>query len=120
MIEISEPLPESKPGLTTLHDILLDGRRIGYVEVTYLQEDDVKAFKKYAKGRKLSVGKPYGTRVFIDTKGSHVTAAQLGKERLSEIADAAKSKFDGLEDRDIFLLEITDGGKKIISRASEL
>ena len=119
MIELSEPLPESKPGLTTTHDILLDGKRIGYVEVTYLQEDDVKAFKKYAK-RKLFTGQPYGTRIFIDAKGTHITSSELGKSGLSEIVAAAKEKFKGLEDRDIYLLELTDVGKKIICRASEL
>jgi hypothetical protein len=119
MIEISEPLPESEQGLTTIHDIFLDGKRIGHIEVTYLQKDDVKAFKKYAK-RKLFAGQPYGTRIFIDAKGTQVTADKLGKSGLSEIVAAVKEKFKGLEDRDIYLLELTDAGKKIICRASEL
>ncbi len=119
MIEISEPLPESKPGFTTVHNILLDGKRIGRVEVTYLQEDDIKAFKKYAK-RKLFAGQPYGTRILIDAKEAHVTASELGKSGLLEVVAAAKEKFKGLEDRDIYLLELTDAGKKIICRGSEL
>lgn len=119
MIEISEPLPESKPGLTTTHDIFLDRKRIGYIEVTLLQEDDVKAFKKYTK-RKLLVGQPYGMRIFIDARGTRVIASELEKSVLSEIVAAAKGKFKGLEDRDIYLLELTDAGKKIICRASGL
>ena len=112
MIEISAPLPNSKPGFMTLHDLLRNGERIGYSEVTYLQKDNVKAFKKYAKGRKLSAGKPYGTRVFIDTKEAHITSAELGNSGLLEVATRAKEKYGGLEGRDLYLRELTDKGRR--------
>lgn len=70
MIEVSEPLPESKTGFRTVHDILLDGKRIGCVDVGYMQKEDVKTFQKYTK-RRLKVGQPFGVQIFIDaTKGS--------------------------------------------------
>lgn len=118
MIEISEPLPQSKAGILTVHDMFSDGKRIGHTEVGYIQENEAKTFRKYTK-RKLSVGQPYGTQIFIDTKGSGVTADTLGKSDLSEIVTAMK-KFNGLEDRDIYIMELTDAGKKIVCRASEL
>jgi len=31
-----------------------------------------------------------------------------------------KKKFKGLEERDIYILELTDAGKKMVCRASEL
>lgn len=119
MIEISEPLPESEFGLTTMRDIFSDGKRVGYVEKTYLQEDNVKTFKKHTK-RKLFVGQPYGTRIFIDARETRVAASELGKNGLSEIVVAVKEKVKGLEDRDIYLSELTDAGKKIVCKASEL
>lgn len=119
MIEISEPLPQSKAGVTSVHDIFSDGKRIGHVEVGYIQKEEVKTFRKYTK-RKLSVGQPYGTHLYIDAKGAGVTSDKLGKKGLSEIVAAMKEKFKGLEDRDIYILELTTAGKKIVGRASEL
>lgn len=119
MIEISEPLPQSKVGFTTIHDIFSDGKRIGHVEVGYIQKNEVKTFQKYTK-RKLFVGQPFGTQIFIDVKGTGVTADELGKNSLLEIVAVMKEKFKGLEERDIYMLELGDAGKKIIYRASEL
>lgn len=119
MIEISEPLPQSKVGILTVHDIFSDGKRIGHIEVGYIQKDEVKSFQKYTK-RKLSVGQPYGTQLYIDAKGTGVTADTLGKSGLSDIVNAMKKKFKGLEDRDIYIMELTDAGKKIVCKASEL
>jgi len=78
MIEISEPLPQSKVGLTIVHDIFSEGKRVGRVEVGYLQKDDVGTFRKYTK-RRLSVGQPYGTRIFIDSREIDAIANELGK-----------------------------------------
>ena len=118
-MEISEALPQSKAGILTIHDVFSDGKRIGHIEVGYIQENEVKTFRKYTK-RKLSVGQPYGTQLFIDTKESGVTTDKLGKKGLAEIVFAMKEKFKGLEDRDIYILELTDTGKKIVCRASGL
>ena len=117
MIEISDPLPQSKIGVLTLHDILFDEKCIGRVEVEYIQQDEMKMFRKYTK-RKLFVGQPYGTRIFIDT--TKVTAHQLGKNGLLEIVNELKKTFKGIEDRDIYILELTEMGKKIICKASEI
>ncbi len=119
MIEISEPLPQSNAGVLTVHDIFSDGKLIGHVEVGYIQENEVKTFRKYTK-RKLSVGQPYGTQLYVDAKGTGVTAESLGTKGLLEIVTVLKTKFKGLEDRDIFILELTREGKKIVSRASAL
>lgn len=120
MFEISEPLPQSKPGLLTIHDIASDGKRIGHVEVGYIQDNEVKTFRKYTKRKKLAAGQPYGTQLFLDAKEAGVTAESLGKKNLAEIVAALKAKFTGLEDRDIFIMELTAEGKKIVCRASAL
>ncbi len=119
MIDISDPLPNSKPSLNTIHDILLDGKRIGYVEVGYLRKEDVKTFQKYAK-RKLKAGKPFGVQVFIDAVGGGVGVKELGEDRLQIIVKEIVRKFEGLEERDIHIIELAQAGKKVIGRASEL
>jgi len=61
MIEVSEPLPQSKPSVLTVHNIFSEGKCIERVEVRYIQEDEVKTYGKYTK-RKLFVGSPMGRR----------------------------------------------------------
>ena len=63
MISVSEPLPESKTGLNSVHNLLLDGKRIGYIDVSYMQKEDVKTFQKYTK-RKLKAGQPFSVRLY--------------------------------------------------------
>jgi len=119
MIQISEPLTSSKDGLTTTHDILLDGKRIGYVNVSYINNGDIKTFRKYTK-RKLVVGQPFGVQFFIDTVRGPSSAKSLGKEGLREIVLALVEHFRGLEERDIYVLELNSRGKSIIGRGSQL
>jgi hypothetical protein len=119
MIEISEPLPESKVDLRTVHDILLDGKRVGHVNVEYIQKDEVKTFRKYTK-RKLKVGQPFGVHVFIDAVRNGVKASDLGKDGLLKLIDALIEKFRGLEKRDIYVLELNENGKEIVGKASEI
>jgi len=112
MIEISEPLPGSQIGYKTTHSINIDGKYVGRIEVGYMTQSDVKTFKKYAK-RKVKVGQPFGVQIFIDSiKGR--SAKDLGREKLAEIVATAKSKFIGLEARDIYILEINKDGKNVI------
>jgi hypothetical protein len=118
MIEISEPLSGSEPGYRTLHDILLRGKRIGYIDVAYLQKGEVKAFKRTK--RKLRVGQPFGVRLFIDAVQGEITADDLGHEGLVDLVIAVKAKFKGLDDRDLYLLELGENGKNAIGRASNL
>ncbi|MDQ1278765.1 MAG: hypothetical protein QG670_25 [Thermoproteota archaeon] len=47
LIKISEPLSESKSNIKTVHDIFREDKRIGYVDVGYIQKEDVKTFQKY-------------------------------------------------------------------------
>ena len=119
MIEISEPLLQSKVGILTVHEIFFKGKRIGHIDVGFVQDNDVKTFRKHTK-RKLSVGQPYETQLYIDVRGTDVTANNLGKKGPSEIVDAMKEKFKWLEDRDIYIMELTDASKKIVCKASEL
>lgn len=118
MIEVSEPLPESKIGLNSIHNMILNGKRIGYVDVGYMQKEDVKIFQKYIK-RKLKAGQPFSMQVFIDT-ASGIRTADLGAKGLKEIVEALKEKFSGLEERNIYILEFDAGKKNIIGRASNL
>jgi len=118
MIQISEPLASSKDDATT-HDILLDGKRIGYVNVSYLGKEDVKTFRKYAK-RKLVAGQPYNVQLFIDAVHGPLNVETLGKGGLREIVIALVKHFKGLEERDIYVLELNPRGKSIIGRGSQL
>ena len=117
MIEITEPLEESQIGYVTKHNLNIDGKYAGRIEVGYMTKSDVKSFKKYAK-RKVKEGQPFGVQIFIDSiKGKSVQ--DLGKEKLIEILQAAKSKFSRLEARDINIIEIDkDGNKVIIGKGS--
>jgi len=119
MIQISEPLSGSKDSLTTTHDVLIDGRRVGYVNVTYIGKDDVKTFRKYTK-RKIAAGQPFGVQLFIDAVHGPASAKSLGRGGLREIVLALAEHFKGLEERDIYILELHSGGKDIIGRGSQL
>ena len=119
MIQISEPIHGSKDILTTTHDILLDGKRIGYVNVSYVGKDDVKTFRKYAK-RKIVAGQPFGVQLFIDAVHGPSSAKSLGKEGLREVVLALMERFKDLEEKDIYILELSSGGKSVIGRGSQL
>lgn len=118
MIDISEPLPESKVGYKTVHSIMLNGKRIGYVNVEYIQKDEVKSFRKHTK-RKLKIGQPFGVHVVIDATKNGVKASDMGKEGLLRMINALLEKFRRLEKRDIYILELNEKGKEVIGRASE-
>jgi len=105
-------------GFRTIHDILLHGKRIGCVNVEYIQKDEVKSFRKYTK-RKLKIGQPFGVHVYIDTMKNGVKASDIGKDGLIKLIDALMDKFKRLEKRDIFILELNENGKDVIGRASE-
>jgi len=119
MIQISEPIHGSKDILTTTHDILLDGKRVGYVNVSYIGKDEVKTFRKYAK-RKLAAGQPFGVQLFIDAVHGAASVESLGGEGLREIIHSLVERFKGLEERDVYVLEINSGGKTIIGRGFQL
>jgi len=119
LIEISEPLPDSDPRYKTVHNISLNGKYIGYVDVSYLRQEDVKTFQKYTK-RKLKAGQPFGVQVFIDISKGGVKATDIGTQGLLQIVNALKQKLEGLEDRDIFILELEAGRKRPISRGGEI
>ena len=118
MIDVSEPLPESTVGFKTIHHIKLDEKYIGYVEASYLQKKDVKAFKRLK--RKLKVGQPFGVQVFIDVEKSGVTASSLGKEGLLELVESLKTKLKGVEERDIYIMELLGKKRNMIGRATDL
>jgi len=118
MIEISDPLEGSEPGYRTFHDILLDGKKIGKVNVGYIGKEDLKTFKR--SKRKLKVGQPFGVQVFIDSVEGKVSASDLGFGCLKELSDRLKEKLKGLEDRDIFIMEVTPSRKEIVGRWDKL
>mgnify|MGYP001034149701 CR=1 FL=1 len=118
MIDISDPLPGSKPGYKTLHDILKDGKRIGYVEAGYLTAEDVKTFKR--SKRRLSVGQPFGVQLFLDVPNGGVSAKDLGSDGLRGVVDAVRKKLAGLEERDIYVIELLPTGRNLLGRASSL
>jgi len=117
MFKISNP-QKNGSGSRSVHDITRNGEYIGYVNVNYIQADEVKTYRKYTK-RKLSVGQPYGVQVFIDSVKGKVNAQTLGREELQELVAALKEKLMGLEEKDIFILELNAHGKTIIGRGSD-
>jgi hypothetical protein len=118
MIQISEPISGSQTDATT-HDVLLDGKRIGFINVSYLGKSEVKAFRKYSK-RKLIAGQAFSVHVFIDAVKGASNAKSLGKQGLHEIVVTLLKQFEGLGERDIYVLELGSGGKTIVGRGSEL
>jgi len=118
MIEISKSLEGSEPGVRTLHDILLDGSKIGRVDASYIGKKDLKTFKRLK--RKLKMGQPFGVQVFIDNVESKVSASDLGFEGMKELAKGLKEKLKGLEDRDIYIMEVTPSRKEIVGRWDKL
>jgi hypothetical protein len=118
MIQFSEPLAGSKEE-SVMHDILLDGIRIGHVSVSYIRAEEVKSLRKYTK-RKLAIGQPYSVQVLIDAVKGPTDAAHLGKEGLREIVSRLKETFEGLEERDVYITELNVRGKAVIGRGSQL
>ena len=118
MIQISEPISGSKEE-SVMHNILLDGVRIGQVSVSYIRAEEVKSLRKYTK-RKLAVGQPYSVQVSIDAARGPTDAARLGKEGLREIVSRLKETFQGLEERDVYITEMNVKGRTIIGRGSQL
>jgi hypothetical protein len=118
MLEISEPTSGSLTDATT-HDVLLDGKQIGYIIVSYLGKSELKTFRKYAK-RKLIAGQAYSVHVFIDAVKGASNAKSLGKQGLHEIVVTLLKQFKGLEERDIYVLEVGTSGKTIVGRGTEL
>lgn len=121
-IEISEPLPESELGYRTLHEIRIDGKYVGYVDVGYLRKEDIKTFKGLTKGklkRHLKPGQPFGVQLFINSVRG-MSADELGTEKIKEIVECLKAKLKGLDDRDLFIIELRADGKRIIGRGIDL
>jgi len=117
-IQISESKPESKIGYETIHDIYLDNKNVGYVIVQYATKEDIKAFKK--SKRKLKIGQPFGVRLCIDADKGGVTTSEIGKPNIIRIVDLLKSRFSGLEERDVGIIEFDKGKKNIIGKISNL
>jgi hypothetical protein len=118
MIQFSEPLAGSKEE-SEKHDILLNGKRIGYVNISYIQAEEVKSLRKYTK-RKLAIGQPYSVRVSIDAVGGPINAENLGKDGLRDIIAKLKENFKGLEERDIYITELNARGRTIVGRGSQI
>jgi len=118
MIQISEPLSGSKEE-SEKYNILMNGERIGYVSVSYIQAEEVKSLRKYTK-RKLAIGQPYSVKVSIDAVGGPMNAENLGKDGLRDIVAKLKEHFKGLEELDIYITELNSRGRTIVGRGSQL
>lgn len=111
-VGVSEPLPESKPGIITSHTLSLDGKPFGRVTVEYAQEDDVSAFKKV---KILHVGEAFKCAVSVEN-----TEGEPNRDDMLEVTKAVKRKFKGLRDADIYFVDVRGGKKNFIGRASNL
>jgi len=113
MIVISEPLPDSKEGYLSIHDITSDESKIGRIEVNYLQRDEAKAFKRLK--RKLKAGHPFNVKVILNAEDRKIT-----KNTVSEVIQAAVNSFKGLEPRDIYIIKENKSGKEYLGKGSSL
>jgi len=113
MIVISEPLPDSREGYRTLHNIISDESKIGRVEVNYLQRDEAKSFKRLK--RKLKVGDPFNVKVVFEAEDQPVT-----KDTLSAVIQAVVNSFKGLELRDIYVVKENKSGTEYLGKGSSL
>ena len=112
-VEILEALPESEPDYKTSHIISLDGKSFCKIDVEYAQKEDVKAFKRF---RKLRIGDPF--KGIITTEKTEV--GEVKREDLQEIIKAVKKRFKGLKGMDIYIVELKNGQKESIGKASDL
>ncbi len=117
-IKISEPLSNSEIGYETFHDIILNGKNVGQVSVQYVTKDDVKSFKR--SKRKMKVGQPFCVRICIDATKGGMKISDIGKDRMLQVVEAVKKRFQGLEEKDIGILELCNGRKNIIGNVSNL
>jgi hypothetical protein len=113
MIVISEPLPDSKEGYRSIHDITSDESKIGRIEVNYLQRDEAKSFKRLK--RKLKAGHPFNVKVVLNAEDQLIT-----KDKISEVIQAAVNFFNGLEPRDIYVVKENKSGKEYLGKGSSL
>ena len=123
MIEISDALPGSEPGLKTLHEIMMDKIRVASLEVGYLREQDVKLFKGFGKGkmkRKLRAGQPFGVQLIFYEQADPNRTPTLDVGKKIEVVKAVKAHFEGLEDRDIYVMQIEKGKKRILGRGADI
>jgi hypothetical protein len=109
-IKISQPTPESETGFRSHHFILLDENQVGHVVVEYAQQADVKMFKKM---RKIQIGESFKCMIIIEQN-------TIQDEILLHITRAIKKQFIGLRFQDIYVMEMQNGKRKIIGRASAL
>ncbi|UCH37702.1 MAG: hypothetical protein JSV76_00535 [Candidatus Bathyarchaeota archaeon] len=112
-VGLTEDITKSKPKFMHYFALSFDNQPLGYLQVEYAQKDDVKAFKRL---RKLRAGDPFKCTIAFE----HKRKDDLQSSDFQLFAKIAKKKFKGLRSRDIFLIEIVDGRKNLIGRASEL
>ncbi len=109
-IKVSQPTPETETGFRSHHFILLDETKVGHVVVEYAQQTDVKMFKKI---RKIQVGESFKCMIIIEQNS-------IQDEILLQITRAIKKQFTSLRFQDIYIMEMQNGKRQIIGRASTL
>ena len=110
-IQISEVPSKSKPGLRTQHTISLNNDLNGFMIIEHAQKADVKAFKRI---KRLRVGDPFKCTITIENP------KQIEHSDLRKLALFVRRRFKTLADRDIFFIEVKNGRRNIIGRASDL
>ena len=112
-IQISEAHVESEPSYRSQHTISREGKRLGQLIVEYAQKEDVKAFKRI---RKLRIGEAFKATITMEDMGS----SGVEKKDVQDMAKAVRRRFKGLRERDIYAVEVKNGRKNFIGRASNL
>jgi hypothetical protein len=110
-IKISDALPKSKPGFRSEHNISLDNALNGLMVIEYAQKEDVKAFKRI---KRLRVGDPFKCTITIENP------KQIEPEYLRHLTQFIRRRFKSLTERDIYFIEVKNGRRNILGRASNL
>ncbi|MCJ7632292.1 hypothetical protein MUP77_07855 [Candidatus Bathyarchaeota archaeon] len=111
-VEISEALPGLETGLKSSHTVSLDKQSSFKISVEYAQKEEVEAFKRL---KNLHIGDAFKGTLFIEKGEGEVKTADL-----AELVKAIKKKFKGLKDRDIYIVQLKDGEKNVLGRASNI
>ncbi len=115
--KISNSQDGPNPQFHTIHSLSLEGKVIGRVTIEYLEEEDVKAFRKI--NRSLKTGDAFQARIFIDSS-SGVTVENLGSKGITEIVEVLKKRAKGIRERDIFVVSVENGKEKLVGRVESL
>ena len=68
----------------------------------------------------MKVGQSFSARICIDATKGGMKVSDIGKDTMLQIVKVVKNRFQGLEEKDIGIIELCVGQKNIIGNVSNL